>query len=426
MAGKKGIIPSHVKKKHFSHPGIEFSIIQLLEKVQDPRSPSFFFQYSLTSVLFMTLVGILCGATDWPKIIVIAQGLSPWLANYVDMTTGVPCERTFKNLINALHPNALEDVLHELAAGARKNKPLEVISFDGQTSKGTADKHKGLNGIHLLNAWSSENGICIGQLKVDDKSNEITAIPELMDILDLKGTVITTDALNTQKRIADKAIEKGGDYLLPVKGNQPGLQEAIIAAFEVVEQQQASAIVLHERAIAKAKGHRDNVRLQKLLMQGTPTCGAFFHEDDPEKSHGRIEIRRCMTISAKELPMAAEWRGIESLVQIERERIIGEKTTYEKVYYISSLDPKKPEIIASTAREHWGVESCLHWRLDVVFRQDQSRYRNRIGARNLAAMRKIVLNALSKETSMKGGMATRQFAAACNPAYRDKVIENLF
>ena len=426
MAGKKGVIPSHVKKKHFSHPGIEFSVIQLLEKVEDSRAPSLFFQYSLTSVLFMTLVGILCGATDWPKIIVIAQGLSPWLANYVDMTTGVPCERTFKNLINALHPNALEDVLRELAARARKNKPLEVISFDGQTSRGTADKHKRLNGIHLLNAWSSENGICIGQLKVDDKSNEITAIPELMDILDLKGTVITTDALNTQKRIADKAIEKGSDYLLPVKGNQQGLQEAVIAAFEVVEQQQASAIALHERAIAKAKEHRDNVRLQKLLIQGTPTCGVFFHEDNPEKSHGRIEIRRCTTISARELPMAAEWRGVKSLVQIERERMIGEKTTYEKVYYISSLDPKKPEVIASTAREHWGVESSLHWRLDVVFRQDQSRYRNRIGARNLAAIRKIVLNALSQETSMKGGMATRQFAAACNPAYRDKVIKNLF
>jgi hypothetical protein len=116
-----------------------------------------------TSVLFMTLVGVLCGATDWPKIIVIAQGLSPWLANYVDMTAGVPCERTFKNLINALHPNALEDVLRELAPGARKNKPLEVISFDGQTSRGTADKYKGLNGMHLLNAWSSDNGICIGQ-----------------------------------------------------------------------------------------------------------------------------------------------------------------------------------------------------------------------------------------------------------------------
>ena len=196
--------------------------------------------------------------------------------------------------------------------------------------------------------------------------------------------------------------------------------------FEVVEQQQASAIALHERAIAKAKEHRDNVRLQKLLTQGAPTCGVFFHEDNPEKSHGRIEIRKCTTISARELPMAAEWRGVKSLVQIERERMIGEKTTYEKVYYISSLDPKKPEIIASTAREHWGVESGLHWRLDVVFRQDQSRYRNRIGARNLAAMRKIVLNALSQETSMKGGMATRQFAAACNPVYRDKVIKNLF
>src|SRR5580700_10900401 len=108
-----------------------------------------------------------------------------------------------------------------------------------------------------------------------------------------------------------------------------------------------------------------------VLVKGAPTCGAFFHEDDPEKAHGRIEIRRCMTISAKELPMIAEWRGVKSLVRIERERVIGEKITCEKVYYISSLDPKKPETIANIAREHWAVESSLHWRLDVVFRQDQ-------------------------------------------------------
>lgn len=196
MAGKKGIIPSQVKKKHFDHPGIEYPIIQLLEKVEDPRQPSPYFRYSLTSILFMILVGLICGATDWPKVIVIAQWLTPWLANYIDMRAGVSCERTLKDIMNALEPNALENVLRELASIMRKRTPLEVISFDGQTSRGTANKYSGLSDIHLLNAWSSDNGICIGQLKVDDKSNEITAIPELMGVLDLKGTVITADALN--------------------------------------------------------------------------------------------------------------------------------------------------------------------------------------------------------------------------------------
>jgi len=340
------------------------------------------------------------------------------------MTAGVPCERIFKDIMNALEPSALENVLRELASIVRKRTPLEVISFDGQTSKGTADKYNGLNGIHLLNAWSSDNGICIGQLKVDDKSNEITAIPELMEILDLKGAVITADALNTQKHVPEKAIENGGDYLLPVKGNQPALQEAVIAAFEVVDKKRAIAMAHWERAIVKAKDQRDDVRLKTLLAKGAANCKAFFHEYELEKSHGRIEIRKCMTIPAEKLPttVANGWSGIASLVRIDRKRVAGDKVTDETVYYISSLHPKNAELIADVARSHWGVESSLHWRLDVVFRQDQSRYRNRTGARNLAAMRKIALNALSRETSMKGGVATRQFAAVVNPAYRERVF----
>ena len=186
----------------------------------------------------MVLIGMMCGATDWPKVVVVARGFSSWISNYVDMTAGVPCERTFKDLINALSPAALENVLQELVNLVRKRPAFEVVSFDGQTSRGTSDKHKGLNGIHLLNAWSSENGLCIGKLKVDDKSNEITAVPELMRMLDLKGTVITADALNTQKTVATQAIEGKGDYLLPVKGSQPGLEEAVIDAFEAAEKEQ--------------------------------------------------------------------------------------------------------------------------------------------------------------------------------------------
>lgn len=425
MAGKKGVIPSHVKKKHFEHPGIECPVIQLLEKVEDPRSPSLFFQYSLTSVLFMILIGLMCGATDWPKVVVVARGLSAWMSDYVDMRAGVPCERTFKDLINALTPTALENVLQELANFVRKKPALEVVSFDGQTSRGTSDKHKGFGGMHLLNAWSSENGLCIGQLKVDDKSNEITAIPELMKMLDLKGTVITADALNTQKTVATEAIEGNGDYLLPVKGNQPGLQEFVTDAFEAAEKEQIAAASKWNRAVAKAKEQRDEARLQSLLIKGVSKCGIFSHEDEPEKAHGRIEIRRCTTLSAKELLGGTEWTGLKTLVRIDRKRIVGDKMTHERTYYISSLTPEKPDVIANIARRHWGVES-LHWRLDVVFRQDQSRYRDRNGARNLAAIRKIVLNGLSKETSVKGGLATRQCAAAFNPDYRGRVLKNLF
>lgn len=425
MAGKKGTIPSHVKKKHFEHPGIDYPIISRLEEVEDPRHPSLFFKHSLTSILFMTLIGIMCGATDWPKVVIICEGLSPWLANYVDMSEGVPCERTFKNVINALKQNALEDVLQKTADLIREKKEQEVISFDGQTSRGTADRCQNLKGIHLINAWSSKNKICLGQLKVDEKTNEITAIPQLMEMLDLKGTIITTDALNTQKTTVDKAIEMGADYILPVKGNQPSLQEAVVGAFEVVEAERKIAKQHWEQAVAKARAHRDEKRLQDLNTSGISNCGASIWEDKIEKAHGRIESRTCMTIKADKLAMKEEWKQIKTLARIHRQRIIGNKMMEETAYYISSLESDTPELIGQAVREHWGVES-LHWRLDVVFRQDQSRYRDRIGARNLAAMRKIVLNVISKETSLKGGIATKQCAAACNPVYRDKLIKNLF
>jgi predicted transposase YbfD/YdcC len=425
MVSKKGRMPTHIKKKHFEHPGIEHPVIQILERLEDPRKPSFFFRYSLTTVLFMTIIAVMCGATDWPKVIVMATGMRDWLAKYVDMAAGIPCERTFINVMNMLSPEALERVLRDLSSIIREKIPYEVISFDGQTARGTADRQANVSGIHLISAWSAENGICLGQSKVDDKSNEIAAVPELMEALDLKGAIITADALNTQKAIAAKVIEKEGDYLLPVKGNQPTLLEEIISAFESVDTERSVSKTQWERAIAKSKEQRDDRRLKQLLAKGASSCGAFVLQSELEKSHGRIETRSCMTISSDVLPSKSEWKNINSLARVERKRILGDKMEHEVIYYISSLPPCDVQLIANATRKHWRVENSLHWRLDVVFRQDQSRYRNRIGARNLATIRKMVLNVLSKETSLKGGIATKQCAAACNPAYRDKVLTSL-
>ena len=170
MAGKKGEIPLHVKKKknQFSHPGIELALVKILEEAEDPRTPSPSFRYSLTSVLFMALMATICGAIDWAKVVVMSQGMVDWMSEYVDMSGGVPCERTFKNIFNALKPEVLEELLREVSAIIREKTGQEVISFDGQSKRGTADKQKGLGGIHLLNAWSADNRICLGQLKVDD------------------------------------------------------------------------------------------------------------------------------------------------------------------------------------------------------------------------------------------------------------------
>jgi predicted transposase YbfD/YdcC len=424
MAAKKGEIPAHIKKKEFSHPNTQHPIIYILEGIEDPRKPSQFFRYSLTSVLFMTIAAVICGAKDWPQIVVASQGMTNWLSGYVDMSGGIPCERTFKNLFNAIKPEAMEQALRDIAALIRKKFPGEVICFDGQTERRTAEKHLNLSGIHLLNAWSSDNRICIGQLKVDDKSNEITAMPELMDSLDLKDTIITADALNTQKTIVIKAIDSGADYLLPVKGNQGNLLEEITSAFDQLDKDLAKAEEHWKRGVSKAREHRDDLRLQKLIEKGSSTCGASFWEST-EKGHGRIETRSCTVISAKDLPSKEEWKGLNIIARICRTRRIGNDEQSETTYYIGSLK-SNAELVASIARQHWGVENTLHWRLDVVLKQDDSRYRDRIGARNLAVVRKIALNAVSKETSIKGGIATRQYAASFNPALRDKILKNLF
>ena len=424
MAAKKGKIPAHIKKKEFSHPNTQHPIIYILEGIEDPRKPSQFFRYSLTSVLFMVISAVICGAKDWPQIVVASEGMADWLSGYVDMSEGIPCERTFKNLFNAIKPEAMEEALRDIAALIREKIPGEVVCFDGQTERRTAEKNLSLSGIHLLNAWSADNRICIGQLKVDDKSNEITAMPELMDSLDLKNTIITADALNTQKRTVTKAIDCGADYLLPVKGNQEVLLEEIVSAFSQLDIDRAKAEEHWARAISKAKEHRDDLRLQKLIQEGANACGASFWESI-EKGHGRIETRSCMAMSAKDLPSKGEWKGLNMIARICRTRKIGEKEESETTYYIGSLQPSA-ELVASVARKHWGVENNLHGRLDVVFRQDDSRYRDRVGARNLAVVRKIALNAVSKETSIKGGIATRQYAASFNQAYRDKVLKNLF
>jgi predicted transposase YbfD/YdcC len=318
----------------------------------------------------------------------------------------------------------MEGLLMQTAALVREKISREVVSFDGQTERGTRDKANNIDGIHLLSAWSADNEICLGQVKVDDKSNEITAMPVLMEALDLKGTIVTADALNTQKAIIRKAQEVGADYLFPVKGNQEGLLQEITSAFDQLDIEQKKAQEQWEWAISKSKEHRDKKRLEKLLNDGPDACGATFFESI-EKGHGRIETRTCTTLSAKDLPSQSEWKGLKTIARISRERKEDGKIHKETTYYIGSVD-QEAGLIARVVRGHWKIENSLHWRLDVIFGQDKSRYRDRNGARNLAICRKVALNLLQKETTLKRGMATKQAASLANHVYREKVLKNLF
>lgn len=428
MALPKGTAPAHVKPVEFNHSAETHPIILIFRDIPDPRRPSINFKYSLVSILFMTLVSVICGAKDWAQVVVISNALKEWLGQFVDMKSGVPCESTFINVFNAIQSEAFEAAMIRLAEFIRQQTNREVVAFDGQTLRGTSSRSTGEKGLHLLHAWSVENGICLGQMGVDDKTNEITAMPKLMKLLDLKGTIVTADAMNTQKSIASEVIASKADYALPVKGNQPNLLNEIVGVFHILDEQRAQAHLLWERNCAKAKLHRDVERLSDLMEEGPKLPGVVITEN--EKGHGRLESRTYTFCPAEGNPACKEWKGAKTVGRVVRERTENGKTSTETVYFISSLSMEEWGLFHQAIRKHWHIENGLHWRLDVVFRQDNSRYRDRIGARNLAIVRKFALAALSQEATAKCSIASKQAAAACDPSYRLKVlncfIKNVF
>lgn len=383
-------------KENYSQDSDSESIIkQAFISVTDPRSQkSINFCHPLSSILFITVVCSLCGSNDWETIVIQANAMKEWLGKFVDMSKGVPCSRTFIRVFNALKPEELNRVLFTVADRLGIKAEGEVISFDGKTMRGTSSSDKGLKAIHILNAWSHDRGICLGHLKVDDKSNEIPALPQLMELLDLKGTIITADAMNTQKNTVSKAIALGADYVLPVKENQPSLLEEVELLFNDAQKRDFKGI------------DADNF-------------------ETIEKSHGRIEIRKYTVIDSSELPSTKEWAGFKSAGKVIRDRTYKGKTSTETQYYISSceIDAKQ---FAKVVRGHWGIENSLHLVLDITFREDQLRYRDRIGAENLAAIRKLTLSALAKDKKLKCGKSGKRIAAATDPEYREKLLKLIF
>lgn len=268
------------------------------------------------------------------------------------------------------------------------------MSFDGKSLRGTAAPGDNLKAIHLLNAWSHERGICIGHASVSEKSNEITALPTLMKALDLKNTIITTDAAHTQIATVELATEMEADYVLPVKGNQPTLLEEVTLLFRDAEARNFCGI--------------DGDCYETL-----------------EKSRGRVESRQYWVIDGCKLLSATKWKGLKTVGKVRRERIQKGKTTIEECYYIGSIE-LCARLFAQVVRGHWSIEGKLHQVLDVTFREDRQRYRDRVGARNLATVRKLGVNVLTQDTTLKCSTSNKRLAAATNPAYRETLMKKFF
>jgi predicted transposase YbfD/YdcC len=390
MGQKKGAVPAHIQPKTFSHPGANAQCIIILSRVADPRQLSCNTRYSVVTILFIVFIAVLCGAKNWEEIYHVSEGLSDWLELYVDVSCGIPSRWTLERVVSLIPTAQLQPLFLQFARTLQKGG---TVAIDGKTLCGTRSWEGG-NHLHLLHAWSLEEGICLGQISVNEKSNEITALPDLIAQLELKGLIVTADALHTQKGAVDAIVKKGADYVLPVKGNHADLLEDIQLLFKASEEEQFSGM--------------DGAQLETL-----------------EKNGGRVENRKYALLDAEGLSGIEAWANCCCVGKVERTRSEGSKESKEVCYYITSLDFDINQF-AKSVRGHWSVENGLHWSLDVIFREDNHRYQQRVGAANLSLMRKIALAVLSRDTTTKCGRATRQVKALASASYRDHLLKNCF
>ena len=326
-----------------------------------------------------------------PSLEVFGKSKEGWLKGFLELPNGIPSHDTFGRVFALLDAQQFQDCFLEWVKAVSDVTRGQVIAIDGKTLRRSHDRSLGKSAIHMVSAWASENRLVLGQVKVAEKSNEITAIPELLALLDVSGCIVTIDAMGCQKEIARLIIEDSGDYVLALKENQGQLYQEVKELFE------------DEDLVAKT---------------------GDFHET-VNQGHGRLEHRRCWSIADQEclsyLNSSGKWRGLQSVAKVTGERRIGEQVSIESRYYISSLPGDAKELLWAV-REHWGIENSLHWVLDIAFREDESRVRKGHGPENLATIRHMALNLLRRETSSKGGVKARRLRAGWDEAYLLKVL----
>ena len=318
--------------------------------------------YPLTEILFIVVSGSICGAESWRDFVLFGESKIDFLRQYYPFRNGVPCKDTFARLFSALDPGTFKACFIEWVKSLQTIFS-QVIAIDGKTLCNSFDIKTNRSAIHMVSAFATEARLILAQQKVDAKSNEITAIPKLLDLLDLKGQIVTIDAMGTQKAIAKQIIEKEGNYVLALKGNQGTLNEDV------------------------------RLFLGKELLKTSSTAIEVPYQDI-DKGHGRIETRRCIVSSAIDwLTQKEQWAGLKTIAMIEETQEIKGKISTEQRFFISSL-AANAENIAKAIRAHWLVES-MHWTLDVVFNEDASRVRKDHAPENMGLIRHIVVNMLS-------------------------------
>jgi len=349
-------------------------------------------RHPLVNILTISICAIICGCDDFCAIEEYGKAKIDWFKSFLDLKHGIPSHDTFSDVLNRVKPKEFSEAFTKWVSQLGNLKD-DIVSIDGKTMRRTLDKASGASAIHLVSAWSAKNNLCFGQVKVSEKSNEITAIPLLLDLLDIKGATITMDAMGCQFAIADKIVDAEADYVLALKGNQGEFHDDIKLFLET--------------------------NLTSEFKNMPHTVSKIANGD-----HGRIEQRNVWLTDDVQwlIERHPRWKSIKGIAIVDSRREVQGKVSREQRLYITSHSDKNADFIANAIRSHWFVENRLHWQLDVSFNEDQNRLRSGYGAENFSMMNKIALNLLKNEKSVKVGVKTKRLKAGWDENYMMKVL----
>jgi predicted transposase YbfD/YdcC len=364
------------------------SLIKHFEGLADPRTGNAKAHIFL-EILIIAILAMICGADGWSDIELFGKNKKEWLKTFLELPKGIPSHDTFGRVFAKIKPAEFQKHFIDWVRAVEELTVGQVIAVDGKKLRRSYDQEAGKAAIYMVSAWATHNQLVLGQTQVAEKSNEISAIPELLRLLDISGCIVTIDAIGTQTEITDTIIKGGGDYLLAVKENQGHLFEDVQCLFDV-----------------------DVAQGMKYAQ--------YSYAKSVNKGHGRIETRECWATDWDEhlslLRKRHQWKGLKSVVRIVSQRQIGETIEVQTRYFISSLLADAKTIL-KVKRSHWKIENQVHWVLDIAFREDESRVRTDHAAENLAVLRHMALNLLKNEKSAKGGIHAKRLQAGWNNDY---------
>ena len=366
-------------------------LLRFFSEMEDPRMDRTK-RHSLGDILAITICAVICGADEWTEIELFGKARLEWLRTFLELPNGIPSHDTFGRVFSRLDPEQLERCFGQWIATLAEASGGKLIAVDGKTLRRSFDAAGNKAAIHRVSAWSATNRLVLGQLTTDAKSNEITAIPQLLKLLDITDSVVTIDAMGCQKAIAKQIVEQKGHYVLQVKDNQPTLHDLLKETFDEIT----------TRPIPGEK------------------YGFYEHTDG---GHGRVETRRIWTTEWLDwYDGRSAWARLGCFLCVESTRTVGGKTSIDRRYFISDLTGQSAETLLGYVRGHWGIENQLHWSLDVSFREDERR--NRVGhsAENLSRMRRLALNLLRQEKTCKLGVKAKRLKACLEQEYMLKLL----